>query len=367
MAERNNKVMKKLDKYLGIPLVYLLGKIHHKKKLPAIKSAPRIVVMKTAAIGDTILTQAVIREIKYAYPNSHITYICSKGNYGMVKVMPGIDEIFQFQMKSPIRSLMKLKSLGHFDFVFDMASWNKINAVITFFLDADYTVGFAHDGQYRHYVYDAVVKHRDDIHEVENYRNIIKEVGIKTKGFIPVLPHQQQKILEDKYAIFHMFPAGSCQKQRMWVENGWLELAEKVYIKYGLKIFISGGKDDLSYAERMRCLIEEKNVPVIVGAGEYNLNEMPSVIHNAEFVVSVYTGIMHMAAASDVPVVSLQGCNSAVRWGACNPDSVSVTNIQPCQPCVSLGFESNCGNPVCITGVTSDMVMAAIKQIYTEQ
>ena len=82
MRERNNPWMKRLDRWLGVPILFALGMFHRKRapiKIYEI-SAPKIVLIKTAAIGDTVVLSAMVDEIKQQYPKSQITIVCSKNN-----------------------------------------------------------------------------------------------------------------------------------------------------------------------------------------------------------------------------------------------------------------------------------------------
>ena len=144
MKERNNIWRKHLDKWIGCPLLFLLGLFHRKRerKLLNEKAVLNIVLIKTAAIGDTIILSAMVDEIKQQYPKSRITLICSKNNLAMVQLLRGVDNIFTFWMERPFHSLMQLHTLGRFDLLLDFGPWPRINGVISWMIRADYKVGF---------------------------------------------------------------------------------------------------------------------------------------------------------------------------------------------------------------------------------
>lgn len=364
MKERNNKWMKRLDKYIGCPLIFILGLFHIKRRFMDRKSkAPLIALLKTAAMGDTILMNAIIKEIKSNYPKSEITFICSKSNEGMAKALNDIDYLYCFSMKRPVESLVHLKSLGHFDLLFDFAPWARINALISYFLDADYKVGFKRKGMYRHYIYDAAVEHLDSVHEIENYRNILRAGHMTIYSFYPSFFYNKKPLITESYVVFHLYPAGSSVNLRMWDNRKWLRLGKEIYDEYGYTILVTGGKEDISNAvnivEKLRKLgVSAKNI-----AGAYNLEEMKNVLGHAHFVISVNTGIMHMAAAVDVPLIALHGATSVKRWGPLNKQAYNLSSNESCQPCISLGFESKCKNPICMKHISVGMVMEKVKVI----
>lgn len=368
MKERNNKIMKKMDKYIGCPLIFTLGLFHKKHKLNAIKTeTPHFVLLKTAAMGDTILMDSVIQEIKSNYPHSSITFICSKSNEGMAKALKGIDCLYCFTMKRPIESLAKLKDLGHFDFLFDFAPWARINALISYFVDADFKVGFKRKGMYRHYIYDRAVEHLDTVHEVENYRNILRAAHVDIHSFNPNFSFDKKPLIDGDYVVFHLYPAGSSVVLRMWDKKKWLQLAKEIYDNYGYTILLSGGPEDALDSSQLADEMKAINISAKTIAGLYNLKQMENILGHARFVVSVNTGIMHMAAAVNVPIIALHGATSVKRWGPLSSKAYNVWAHEWCQPCISLGFESKCKNPVCMQHIPVGMVMGEVKHIEMDE
>ena len=360
-VERNNPLLKKLDKWIGCPLVYILGLFRKEKARP--QKYQRIAVIKTAAMGDTIILSAMLDEIRCSYPDAQVTVICSKNNAAMVKALPDIGQVEVFAMKNPVQSLKRVRKLGQFDLVMDFGPWPRINAIISWAVSADCKVGFKRENMYRHYIYDVKVEHSDRIHEIENYRNILRYSGITPKDLEPnlrtLIAHNYDC---DKYVVLHMLPGGSRSTQKCWEKKKWYELAKRLNDRYGLRILFSGSKKDKPYIDTLveelkQCRIEVDNI-----AGEYTLVDMATVLGNATVVVSVDTGIMHYAAAVNVKLIALQGPTSPLRWGPLSKNAIVVSN-NVCQPCLSLGFEYECKNNICMQGISVDMVMDAVKKI----
>jgi heptosyltransferase I len=314
-------------------------------------------LLKTAAIGDTIMMDAVIKEIKSQYPNSSITFVCSKSNVAMVNLLASIDQVILFQMGNPIKSLNEILKLDYFDLVLDFGPWPRINGIIAWQAKAGFKIGFKRKKMYRHYVYDIAVEHRDDLHEIENYRNLLRAAHICIHGFIPQL-HVDDSIqpIKESYVIFHAFPGGSSVPLRSWSNVNWIELGRKIYRKYGYKIVFSGGPKDKLIAGKMVYELQKEGIDAESIAAKCPLEWMPSILAKAKLVVSVNTGIMHMSAAVHVPLIALHGATSDIRWGPLSDNAVVVKSGEKCQPCISLGFESNCQDPVCMQHITVHMV-----------
>jgi len=367
MQGRGSKLMKRLDRCIGIPVLYVLGKCRQKQAYPSdMSSSPRIAVIKTSAIGDTVLVSAMVRELHAAYPQSHITFICADNNVAMVKLLPYVDDIVVFHMHSPFASLRTVQQLGPFDLSFDFGPWPRINGIITWALRARYKVGFKRRQMYRHYCYDAVAEHLDSLHEIENYRSVLRAGHVEPQGVNPSFHTDDEPLLTGRYAVFHLYPGGAMQAQREWPLDRWLALAQSLYAKYRLTICISGGREDATHAAKLAQQMQSQGVPARAIAGAYNLRQMVNILQYAQLLVTVNTGIMHLGAATGTPMVALHGATSIKRWGPLSDHAVPLASGEPCQPCISLGFESDCQDPVCMRHITVEQVESAISQLMEE-
>jgi hypothetical protein len=74
-----------------------------------------------------------------------------------------------------------------------------------------------------------------------------------------------------------------------------------------LAIVLTGGPGDASDADSLAELLRAhiRNVPVISVAGSYSLAQTACLLRTAKAVVSVNTGIMHLAALLGVPTIGL--------------------------------------------------------------
>lgn len=367
MGERNNPLMKKMDKWIGCPLLCALGLFHRKRTVKDVTNVinPRIAIIKTAGIGDTIVLSAIVDEIKSVYPKSSITWICAANNLGMVNALKykGIDEVFCFEMKSPIKSFKGIKLLGNFDYVLDFAPWARINAVISWGLSAKFKAGFKRKKMYRHYVYDAWAEHLDTRHEIDNYRAVLEISGFTLKNFNPNLKKNEHAVIKGNYAVLQMQAGGASTNMRQWASENWAELARILYKQYGLRILFSGSSDDIAYVNEVIGNLKDDSLVVENIAGKYTLDQMSNVLQYAKLVISVNTGIMHYAAAVNVPLVALHGATSEMRWGPLSDNAIVVKSGEDCQPCISLGAETKCCEPICMKNITVSMVVNAVQTL----
>jgi ADP-heptose:LPS heptosyltransferase len=80
---------------------------------------------------------------------------------------------------------------------------------------------------------------------------------------------------------------------------------------------------------------------------------------HAAGVVSVNTGIMHVAAAAGAPTVALNGPTSGRRWGPVGPHVRCVASPMVPNGYLDLGFERDDRYRDCMAAITVDAVLAA--------
>ena len=371
MRERGNRLLRTLDKYVGIPLIYTLGLLRKKKLFnPSIcqKRDPRIVLLKTAGIGDTILVSAIIRELRSYFPEATITLICARSNAQVAGLLVELDRTVVFDMSRLFPSLKEIRKIQKCDLLFDFGPWPRINSLISFSVKARCKIGFKRKKAYRHYVYDLAVEHSDEIHELENYRNLLKGAGIVPKDFSPQLHEHQAPtekindlIANDKCnVVIHPFAGGVKKEFKEWLVENWVEVATEL-IDSGCRILISGGRDDVERAYDLRSKIKMRTHECRILAGNLSLGEMCAVLRKSELLISVNTGIMHLGAAVGTPVVALNGPSSPLRWGAVSENVINLTPKVNCAPCLSLGFEYGCKSGGCMQTITAAEVLSAAK------
>ncbi len=370
MKERANKLLKNLDFFLGIPLVFILGiikKLRRKNRYILEKNGiSRIGVLKEAAIGDLTILTGILKDLEEAFPEAKIILFCSKSNEaitGMFNLKKPL-EIVVLPMTNIFKTLKMVINLPAMDLWLDFGQWPRINSIITFFVNARLKLGFKTEGQYRHYVYDMVAEHSNKRHEIENFRELLKILDIKTDN-LPSLKIPEVEIkLPQKFVVFHMFPGGSKAHLKKWHINNWV-VTGKYLLEKGYSIILTGGKDNFKEAEVVKWKFEHEGMnsdSVINLAGE-NLTDIIYVLSRASLVISIDTSIVHIASALNVRLIGLYGPTSPEMWGPLSENSRVIHPTINCTPCLSLGFESNCEKSKCMELIKPEDVIKIIDSL----
>jgi len=321
----------------------------------------RFGLLKTAAIGDTVLLTAIIRDILDTYPQSKIVLFAGNSNYEFAKLLKNEYknlEVEKLPIKNPLKSIKMIKSYK-LDLLFDFGAWPRLNAILTYFSNPKYSVGFKTDNQYRHYGYDAYINHSKNLHELENYKNVIKKVGINKNNNIYLKRNSE---INEKIVVLHMFPGGMNSYMKEWSIENWVKIIDYLSDK-NYQIYLTGAPVDKIKAEKI-AKISKNRVEVV--AGIYSLKDTITLLSKSKLVISVNTGIMHIASALGCNLISLNGPTSVKRWGPLNKNSIAIQSSISCSPCLNLGFEYGCSENKCMQVISVDEVIKGINHFLKD-
>ena len=111
------------------------------------------------------------------------------------------------------------------------------------------------------------------------------------------------------YVVCHL---GASNNLKFWPAKSWQALINKLS-KKGYEIILSVGPKEEYLIQEVDFNNKFHHVP-----GTYSLLEMWALIENAKFLVSVDTGIAHLAKLSSTALITLFGPGSAITHGAGN-------------------------------------------------
>src|SRR5258708_24717565 len=331
--ERGNRKLHFFDRFVGISLVYLLGVFRRKKTVKP--HLVHVAFLEGNAIGDTVLLFGVVQDLKEQFPASHLVFFSGSTNYEIARINKQFNKVVKLQLKNPLESIRSIRMEGEFDVFVDFMSWPRISAILTAFAKARLKIGFKTQGQFRHYVYDEVVDHSNKIHELDNFRALMKPIGVTPRNLPSIETGDVGRV--GKSAILHMYPSGFKSYLKKWPEENWKEIALFLLLE-GYTVNLTGGPADLANAGRFSSHF--KDFPKFQNyAGKFSLRETIGLLDQSDLLITVNTGIMHIAAALKTNLVVLHGPSSVIRWGARHKNAEAIQSPHKDAPCLNLGFE----------------------------
>lgn len=357
MTLRGNSLLRRADRLVGVPLVFLLGLLRRRRRLPAPPAS--VGLLKTSAIGDTVLLSGIVADLRQALPDARLVFFAGADNAGLLLTVEGLDERVTLPVGRPLRAIAELRR-HRVDVLLDLGSWPRIDAVLAACSGSGCTVGFRTPGQRRHHAHDVVVDHLDSLHELENYRRLAGALGVpgthaprlRAPGAWPV------DELPRPYVVLHLFAGGYRSELREWPDERWRELAAALEAR-GYGLVLTGAEHERERAAAFAASCELPAGRIVDLAGRLSLPAVLDVVAGSECVVTVNTGLMHIAAAAGVPTVALNGPTSERRWGPVGEACVSVNSRYEGCGFLNLGGEYEGRREDCMEGISVDDVLAA--------
>lgn len=318
---RGNFYLRFLDRYVGI----FLARILYRRKRSFPSRIEKIGILKLAGIGDLILLSGVIADLRKHHPEASLTLFCGKENRAIASLIPGVTVVV-LPLVTGVRLLRRCK----LDLLLDFEQWARLDVLMSYFSKAKFTVGFKTEGQYRHYPFDLAIPHAYGCHEMENFRNIAVAIGVPGQN-LPTLCFSEHPIsLPDRYVMFHPWSISFVKEWKQWPRESWIVLG-RYFKEQGYEIFITGGHQDASASEELARVVGGTSL-----AGKTPLPLLAHYLKKTACLITIDTGVMHLAAALKTPLIALFGPTSAHRWG---PLSEKAYVLSGGKPFMYLGFE----------------------------
>jgi heptosyltransferase I len=338
---RSGRIARILDQVVGPAALVLLGLLKQRRLPPA--NPKRIVLLQTAALGDMALMSGAVERLHIAFPMAEIVVVAGPDNAVLAPFIQDVDRVVKIEPQKILSSLRQIRKLNP-DYLIDFGPWPRINAIFAALSGAAYTIGFKSKGTFRHYAYDQFADHSDIVHEIDNHQSLVGLLVPHAPKLSPRLTAREKLPealkLERSYVVFHAWPSGAGKVLKQWPTTHWAKLAEWV-ANNDLDVVLTGAKGDMAAADALFAGILSAcpKATVVNLAGKINVAQLLPLLKSAAYVVSVNTGVMHLAAALGAATVGLSGPTNPHRWGPYGAHTRSVSPSAGHHSYLHFGFE----------------------------
>ena len=324
------RLQRLIDKYVGFFIVLVLGFLKIFDKKP--RKRKKILVIKLWAIGDSVLTLTLIKAIKTKFKNSAVDVLTRKRIMSVFQAYENVDCIYNMDNKKQFIKL--LFSFRKYDFVFDCEPYLNLSAIFAFVLGKE-RIGFSN--QWRSILYNKSVEFNKKQHMIQNYLDMIRVLGVKYEveklEQLKVDNNSKKKVdkyLKNKVKLLVGITPGVAEsaKSRMWYENRFAKLSDKLIDELNVEVFFIDGPSNKNVTKKIISMMKNKPVNVV---GKFDLTETFYLISKCDIFISNDTGPMHIAAAQRCKTIGLFGPNTPVLWGPYGKDNVAIykTKLTP--------------------------------------
>jgi heptosyltransferase-1 len=185
-----------------------------------------------------------------------------------------------------------------------------------------------------------------------SYDDRLVDYGIDRKR-LPARPLQ----LKEPYVVFIHSTSWSSKN---WPEDYWRRLVERVAAA-GFTTILPWGSE----AERERSVRIGGDFRNAVVLPKLSIAQKASIIGGAHATIGLDTGLSHIAAALDVPSVTLYGATDPNMCGTIGGNQVQITSDFECVNCheTVCSYTKSTFKPACFESISPDVVWRRLEQL----
>ena len=347
--------------------------------------------MRLRLIGDVVFTTPLVGALRRAYPRARLTYLVEPPAAPIVRHNPHLDEVIVAPRRRGMRRLFDDLALARrlrkarFDLALDLHGGPR-SAWLTWASGATERVGYDIAG--RRWMYTRIAARPRELrprHSVRNQWDLLGaipgwpggepdperdriEVALAPAADV-MMTHRLRRAgvgPADELIVMHV-SAGN--PFRRWPEPFFVETAAALAAASpARRLVLSSGPSDREAAARIAAEARGRlgaDAHRIVDLGEFDLQELRALIGQSRLFIGGDTGPLHVAAATDTPVVGLYGPTLAVRSAPWRPASIPTVSLErddlPCRPCDQRACAP--GDFRCLTQLPAAQAIAAAEQV----
>ncbi len=303
----------------------------------------RVLIIKTSSLGDVIHTLPALTDAAHAIPGIRFDWVVEEGFAEIPSWHPAVDQVIPVAIRRWRKNLWQTIKSGEwkafkqrvrerkYDLVIDAQGLVK-SAWLTRYVKAP-VAGLdrysAREGWASRF-YDRRLSVATGQHAVERVRQLFAMAlaydlpeGIGNYGL------DLERLQLPPAAPYLVFLHGTTWATKHWPEAYWRELAERMG-RRKLEVRLPWGNPaEKARAERIAQGLNNCQV-----LPKLNLAGVARVLAAAKACVAVDTGLGHLAAALDVPTISLFGPTNPGLTGAYGRTQIHQASDWPCAPCL---------------------------------
>lgn len=393
--------MRNIDRTVGPALCRLLsladrlfGRRRERLAGPA-RNVRRILFVKPAEMGSTILTYPALRRARELWPAAEIYFLVFSETRAAVDFLPEVSAANVFEIRSDtfrhfladsLRRLAALRRL-ELDVAIDLEFFSRGAALLTALSGARYTAGFERytmEGLAKGKLLTHPVQYNCHLHAAAGFLLLVEALAVAGKQtplakiklppkealvlprFSPSRLEQQvlwEKIREtnrrakttDRLVILNA-NAGDPVPLRRWPLENYIALARRLSGLPDIVLALTGLAADRAAAELVCAAVGRERCVSL--AGQTTLRGLVTLYTLSALLVTSDSGPAHFSALTELPAITLFGPETPEIYGPLGVSKISLVYGLACSPCVSAynHRHSPCDNNVCLQSITVDRV-----------
>jgi len=339
----------------------------------------RILVRVNNWIGDVVISTPALRAIRKSYPRATISVLAKPWVLPLLKTSPHIDCLLPYESLGRHKGFMGKHRLAadlkreRFDCTILLQRAFEA-AYISFLARVPRRAGLCTDGR------SLLLTHRVraereifQIHRVKHNLELLARLGIPSYDTSLVLPvgvpetvraqaHLAASGVSPGTFCFGLNPGAAFGTAKRWKPSRFAELSLRLAREFGPTGLLFGSPGERELGDEICAMAPDAGLVNL--AGVTTLEEAVALIGLCGLFVTNDSGLMHVAAALDVPLVSIFGpTNPRVTSPWCKRHRLVRKEGVSCGPCMQRECKEE--HHLCMESVTTDDVYLATTDLLT--
>jgi ADP-heptose:LPS heptosyltransferase len=387
-------LMRWVDHWVGLPLCFLLAVASapiqwlRPRRRREVSGTGTIVVLKFFGLGSIMQASPLLRAIRGRYPQARLVFVTFEPNRSLLNRLGLCDEVRVIRTQAPLAFVKDTCGLilwfwrARVEAVLDLEFFSKFSTLLTFLTGSRIRVGFHLNDFWRyrlitHPVYLNYYRHISDaFRQVGQHLDVkVEDARLARPAHDPAARSSVEGFLKE-HGWHPGLPllglnvnTGDMALERRWPLDRFAEVARTLLGQHpDLLIVLTGAPDEQPYvASLVERIPEDQRPRVIVAAGRWLLDEFLAALPLMTGFLTNDSGPAHLAAAMDVPMVSLWGPARPGFIAAYSPRHRILYMDYPCSPCILMftTFEGmSCNHEGwCMQAIETSTVVEAVGQM----
>lgn len=320
-------------------------------------------------IGDAVMTTPAVRAIRKNFPHSHISVLAKPWVAPVFENSPHVDAVIPYDAngrhKGVWGSIRLGRELRKYRFDAAILLQNAFEAaLIAFLAGIPIRLGFDTDARralLTHPV--SCTKKIKSIHQTGYYLEILKGAGLAAGSrqlelFLGEKDRDSAKrVLERHYialedSLIGINPSATFGPAKQWFPQRYAELGDRLCEALGATIVIFGGPSDKALGKTITRMMKTEPIDL---SGRTTLGEAMALIDRCQVFVTNDSGLMHVGAALNTPLVAIFGSTNSTTTSPYSETSRIVRVPIRCSPCMK---------PVCPLGHMNCMKRVDVDRVF---
>lgn len=376
--------MRKIDSLAGRPLMFVCRLFLRQPASLCGDWAPervpeRVICAKFIGIGSVVLSLPLLRRLKDS--GARIAFWTFPGPAALLRETGLADEIWVIQpsvrgfLPSLLRTIVSARRFKAGAFL-DMEPTANFTALLSVASGAKLRAGFMSAKPARESLLTHRVALAPEHHMIEHLLRMGSLIGLPSpEGAVPLpaLPRGTESLPAGRSRrIVVNVNASDLSWHRLWPDSHWVGLCRALLATPGTELVFPGTAGE---APRVQAVIDalalssESRSRAQNLAGRTSLAELIRLIAGSELVVTVDSGIMHLASLTPTPIVALFGPETPTLFAPRSGHSRVIWAQLPCSPCLTVAAEkvTACRDNQCMKRIDPRQVLGACRELLAAE